>query len=285
MSRDAAAGGGALVVVGTPIGNLGDLSPRAVEALAAADVVACEDTRRTRALLSAAHVAGRRLLAVHEHNEAQRAAEIADLVGRGSRVALVTDAGMPAISDPGERVVAAVAAAGHPVVVVPGPSALVTALVASGLPSERFVFEGFLPRKGPARRRRLAALAGEPRTTVVYEAPHRVQGTVADLAEVCGADRAVTVARELTKLHEEVWRGTLAAAAEHLAARAPRGEYVLVVGGAPAPPDATDTDIEEALAGRLAAGDDRRAAVAGVASDLDVAKRRVYELARRLGGT
>ena len=284
MRRDAAAGAGALVVVGTPIGNLGDLSPRAVEALAGADVVACEDTRRTRALLSAANVAGRRLLAVHEHNEAQRAAEITDLVGRGGRVALVTDAGMPAISDPGERVVAAVAAAGLPVVVVPGPSALVAALVASGLPSERFVFEGFLPRKGSARHRRLAAVADEPRTTVLYEAPHRVQSTVADLAEACGADRRVAVARELTKVHEEVWRGTLAAAAEHLASRTPRGEYVLVVGGAPAPPDATDADIEEALAGRIAAGDDRRAAVAGVASDLDVAKRRVYELARRLGG-
>ena len=284
MSRDdGPTGPGALVVVGTPIGNLGDLSPRAVDALAGADVVACEDTRRTRALLSAAGVGGRRLMAVHEHNEAQRAAEIVALIGRGTRVALVTDAGMPGISDPGERVVAAVAAARHPVEVVPGPSALVTALVASGLPSERFVFEGFLPRKGSRRRRRLTALAAELRTAVLYEAPHRVQATVADLADACGADRPVVLARELTKLHEEVWRGTLGGAAEHVAATAPRGEYVVVLGGAPEPPEASDADITEALEARIAAGDDRRAAVAGVASELDVAKRRVYELARGLG--
>ena len=274
----------ALVVVGTPLGNLGDLSPRAVEALAGADVIGCEDTRRTRALLTAAGVAGKRLVAVHEHNEAQRAEEIATLVRGGARVALVTDAGMPAISDPGQRVVAAVAAEGLRVDVVPGPSAVVTALVASGLPCERFTFEGFLPRKGSQRRRRLASLAGEPRTVVLYEAPHRVQETVADLAAVCGGDRPVALARELTKLHEEVWRGTLNEAVAHLTDRAPRGEYVVVVGGAPPPLDATDEEIEEALVDRMAAGDDRRAAVAGVASDLAVAKRRVYELARRLPG-
>ncbi|MFP5376406.1 MAG: 16S rRNA (cytidine(1402)-2'-O)-methyltransferase [Acidimicrobiia bacterium] len=276
-------GDGALVVVGTPLGNLGDLSPRAVEALAAAGVIACEDTRRTRALLSAAGVPGRRLLVVHDHNEAGRAAEVADLVASGARVALVTDAGMPGVSDPGQRVVAAVAARGLAVEVVPGPSAVVTALVASGLPSDRFAFEGFLPRKGPQRRRRLAAVAAEPRTVVVYEAPHRVRDTVADLAAACGGDRPAAIARELTKLHEEVWRGTLGGAVGHLADRPPRGEYVVVVGGAPAAPEASDAEIEEALEGRMAAGDDRRAAVAGVASDLDVAKRRVYELARHLG--
>jgi 16S rRNA (cytidine1402-2'-O)-methyltransferase len=274
----------ALVVVGTPLGNLGDLSPRAVEALAGADVITCEDTRRTRALLTAAGVTGKRLVAVHEHNEAQRAEEIATLVRDGARVALVTDAGMPAISDPGQRVVAAVAAEGLRVDVVPGPSAVVTALVASGLPSERFTFEGFLPRKGSQRRRRLASLAGEPRTVVLYEAPHRLRETVADLAAACGADRPVALARELTKLHEEVWRGNLGEAVADLADRAPRGEYVVVVGGAPPPPDATDEEIEEALVDRMAAGDDRRAAVAGVTSDLAVAKRRVYELARRLPG-
>ena len=277
-------GEAALVVVGTPLGNLGDLSPRAVEALAGADVVACEDTRRTRALLTAAGVAGRRLVAVHEHNEAQRAEEITALVRDGARVALVTDAGMPAISDPGQRVVAAVVAEGLRVDVVPGPSAVVTALVASGLPCERFAFEGFLPRKGSPRRRRLATLAGEPRTVVLYEAPHRVRETVADLAAACGEDRPVALARELTKLHEEVWRGTLGEAVADLADRTPRGEYVVVVGGAPPPPDASDEEIEEALVDRMAAGDDRRAAVAAVASGLAVAKRRVYELARRLPG-
>ena len=277
-------GEAALVVVGTPLGNLGDLSPRAVEALAGADVIACEDTRRTRALLTAAGDAGRRLVAVHEHNEAQRAEEITALVRDGSRVALVTDAGMPSISDPGQRVVAAVAAEGLPVDVVPGPSAVVAALVASGLPCERFVFEGFLPRTGSPRRRRLAALAGEPRTVVLYEAPHRVRETVADLAAACGDGRPVALARELTKLHEEVWRGTLGEAVADLSDRAPRGEYVVVVGGAPPPADASDEEIAEALVDRMAAGDDRRAAVAAVASDLAVAKRRVYELARRLPG-
>ena len=275
-----------LLVVGTPIGNLGDLTPRARDALATADVVACEDTRRTRTLLSAAGIpmAGRRLLAVHEHNEAEKAVVVVRLLSEGRRVALVTDAGMPAISDPGERVVAAVAAAGFPVTVVPGPSAMVAALAASGLPSARFVFEGFLPRKGPERRRRLEELAGERRTAVLYEAPHRARATIDDLLVACGPARAVVVARELTKLHEEVWRGTLAEAAGHLAAVAPRGEYVIVLGGAPEPAAATDTDIERALAARLGKGDDKRAAVTAVTRELDVAKRRVYEAVLRVTG-
>ena len=292
MNRDAhgekAAGGApALLVVGTPIGNLGDLTPRAREALAGADVVACEDTRRTRTLLSAAGIstAGKRLLAVHEHNEAERAATIAGLIAGGRRVALVTDAGMPAVSDPGERVVAAVAAAGLPVVVIPGPSAVVAALAASGLPSGRFVFEGFLPRKGVARRHRLDELAGESRTAVLYEAPHRTQATVDDLLAACGPDRPVVIARELTKLHEEVWRGTLAAAARDLADCTPRGEHVIVLGGAPQRPEATDDDIEGALVARLGAGDDKRTAVAAVTLELDVAKRRVYEAVLRLTRT
>lgn len=277
----------ALVVIGTPIGNLEDLSPRARRALAEAHVVACEDTRRTRALLSAAGVpvAGKRLLAVHEHNEAEKAAEIAGLVGGGRRVALVTDAGMPAISDPGERVVAAAAAAGLRVEIVPGPSALVAALAASGLPSARFVFEGFLPRKGPARRRRLAELAAERRTAVLYEAPHRVRATVEDLAGACGEQRPVVVARELTKVHEDVWRGTLGGAAARLAAVPARGEFVIVLGGADEPQPASDDDIERALASHFEAGADRRSAVAAVTLELDVAKRRVYEAAlRRTGG-
>jgi 16S rRNA (cytidine1402-2'-O)-methyltransferase len=273
----------ALVVVGTPIGNLGDLSPRAVAALAGADVVACEDTRRTRALLTAAEVTGKRLLAVHEHNEAEQAAAIVALLDGGRRVALVTDAGMPAISDPGRRVVEAAASAGHRVEVVPGPSALVAAVAVSGLRAERFVFEGFLPRRGPVRRQRLRALATEQRAVVLYEAPHRVVATVDDLATACGADRAVAVARELTKLHEEVWRGTLGGAVAHLATTTPRGEYVLVLEGAPEPAPATDEDIALALTARLRTGQDRRSAVAAVAGELEVGRRRVYELAVRLG--
>ena len=276
-------GQGRLVLVGTPIGNLGDISPRAVEALRAADVIACEDTRRTRALLSHLGLpAGHRLIAVHDHNEAGKVAGVLARLDRGELVAVATDAGMPGISDPGERLVAAVAAAGHIVETVPGPSAVLAALVVSGLPTARFCFEGFLPRKGRARAGRLAELAAEPRTTVIFEAPHRVHDLVVDLAGAVGGLRRVALARELTKLHEEVWRGTLAAAADHLSAGEPRGEYVVVLDGAPPPEPAGEADVEAALRDRLQAGTDKRAAVAGVAAALGVPKRMVYDAALRL---
>jgi 16S rRNA (cytidine1402-2'-O)-methyltransferase len=273
---------GRLTVVATPIGNLGDLSPRAVDTLRAADVIACEDTRHTRKLLSHAGIATPRLLAVHDQNEAAQVRTVLRLLEEGKRIALVSDAGIPGVSDPGERLVAAAAASGHLVDVVPGPSAVVAALVISGLPTGRFAFEGFLPRKGTERRQRLALVATDRRTTVLYEAPHRLAHTVADLVEACGPLRRVALARELTKLHEETWRGTLGGAVEHVAAREPRGEYVIVLDGAPdaGPPD--DGDIEAALHERLAAGDDKRAAVAAVAADLAVPKRRVYALALQL---
>ena len=278
------AGDGALVLVGTPIGNLGDLSPRAVDALATADTIACEDTRRTRALLSHLGVArGRRLVAVHDHNEAGAVGDVLARLDRGERVVVVTDAGMPGISDPGERLVAAAAAAGHAVEVVPGPSALVAALVVSGLSTSRFSFEGFLPRKGSARAQRLAEIAADPRTTVLFEAPHRVRQTVADLAEVAGGLRRVALVRELTKLHEGVWRGTLAGALDHLSQQEPRGEYVVVVDGAPPPEPAGEADVEEALRSRLDAGVDKRSAIAEVATALGVPKRAVYDVALRMG--
>jgi 16S rRNA (cytidine1402-2'-O)-methyltransferase len=274
---------GRLLLVGTPIGNLGDLSPRAVEALTTADTIACEDTRRTRALLSHLGVpGGRRLLAVHDHNEAAEVANVLSRLDQGERVVVVTDAGMPGISDPGERLVAAAAAAGHAVEVVPGPSALLAALVVSGLSTSRFCFEGFLPRKGAARRQRLAEVAAEPRTTVIFEAPHRVRQSVADLAEAAGGTRRVAVARELTKLHEEVWRGTLAGAVDHLSAREPRGEYVIVLDGAPPADPVGQTDVETALRARLEAGTDKRSAIADVAATLGVPKRVVYDIALRL---
>ena len=270
---------GALVLVGTPIGNLGDLSPRAVEALATADTIACEDTRRTRALLSHLGLpAGRRLLAVHDHNEAAQVEGVLARLDNGEQVVVVTDAGMPGISDPGERLVAA-AAAGHAVEVVPGPSAFVAALVVSGLSTSRFCFEGFLPRKGPSRTRRLAEVAADLRTTILYEAPHRVRQTVADLAAAAGDLRRVAVARELTKLHEEVWRGTLGGAVEHLTTKAPRGEYVIVLDGAPAPEPAGEADVEAALRARLDAGSDKRTAIAEVTAALGVPKRIVYDIA------
>ena len=269
-----------LVLVGTPIGNLGDLSPRAVDVLRTADTIACEDTRRTRALLSHLGLpAGRRLLAVHDHNEAGEVANVLTRLDKGEQVVVVTDAGMPGISDPGERLVAAAAAAGHTVEVVPGPSAMIAALVVSGLPTSRFAFEGFLPRKGTARAHRLAEIAADTRTTVLFEAPHRVRETVADLAAVAGELRRVALVRELTKLHEEVWRGTLAAAVDHLTAKEPRGEYVVVLDGAPPAAPAQEADVEAALRVRLEAGADKKAAIAEVAAELRVPKRVVYDAA------
>jgi 16S rRNA (cytidine1402-2'-O)-methyltransferase len=270
---------GRLVLVGTPIGNLGDLAPRAVAALAAAHVVCCEDTRRTGKLLQHAGVRAASLKVVNDHTEAAAVTDVVARLGRGEVVAVVSDAGMPGISDPGERLVAAAVEAGFAVEVVPGPSAAVTALVVSGLPAGRFAFEGFLPRKGSGRTERLAALAGERRTVVLYEAPHRVARTLADLAEACGPDRPVALARELTKLHEETWRGTLAAAVRHVAEVDPRGEYVVVLGGAPAPAEVTDAAIERALLDARAHGATTRDAVAEVTAALGVPKRRVYGLA------
>ncbi len=270
---------GRLVLVGTPIGNLGDLTPRAIEALAAADLVCCEDTRRTGRLLQHAGVRARELRVVNDHTEDRSVADVLARIGRGEVVAVVSDAGMPGISDPGEQLVAAVAEAGHTIEVVPGPSAAVTALVASGLPAGRFVFEGFLPRKGSGRTQRLSVVAAERRTVVLYEAPHRVARTLADLAAACGGGRRIVLARELTKLHEELWRGPLADAVDHVAHVEPRGEYVLVLDGAPAPAEVTDADIVEALDRARGAGASTRDAIAEVVAELGVPKRRVYALA------
>lgn len=276
-----AAASGALVLVATPIGNLGDLAPRAVEALRAADVVACEDTRHSGKLLHHAGVTARRLVAVHGHNEAEQAARLVSEMAAGARVALISDAGTPGISDPGERLVAAAVAAGVPVETVPGPSAVIAALVVSGLPTARFCFEGFLPRKGRERGERLAALAAENRTSVLYEAPHRIRATLEDLAASCGGDRRIAVARELTKRFEEVWRGTLAGAVAWAGEDAARGEFVLVLEGA-AHEAATAGEVDEALRRHLAAGESTREAVAAVAAGLSVPKRQVYAAALRL---
>lgn len=279
-----ASGRGRLVLVATPIGNLGDLPPRAVEALAGADVVACEDTRRTGRLLEAAGVVARRLVVVNDHTEAGASAELLGIVRGGGVVALVTDAGTPGIADPGERLVAAAAADGLEVDLVPGPSSPVAALVLSGLPTGRFVMEGFLPRRGPERTGRLAEVAAERRTTVLFEAPHRVVRTVADLAEACGPTRRVALCRELTKLHQEVWRGTLEGAAHHLEEVAPRGEYVVVVEGAPPPPGPTDADLAAAIAAERAAGATTRDAVDRVAALTGAPRRHVYAIALEGGG-
>jgi 16S rRNA (cytidine1402-2'-O)-methyltransferase len=281
---------GRLVLVATPIGNLGDLSPRARELLATADLICCEDTRRTRALLSASGITakgpkGDRLLSVHGHNEAARLERVAAAVAGGATVALVSDAGTPGISDPGAWLAAQLAAAGETVSTVPGPSSVLGALVVSGLPTDRFCVEGFLPRKGPERRRRLAALMADARTTVVLEAPSRVAATLAELAAADPA-RPVAVVRELTKLHEEVWRGTLGEAADAFAARDVRGEVVLVVGGAPAAAPASEAEVEAAV--QAALGDDPaagpRQVADRVAAELGVQRRRAYEAALRMRG-
>jgi 16S rRNA (cytidine1402-2'-O)-methyltransferase len=274
--------GAALVLVATPIGNLGDLSPRAIEALGRADVIACEDMRHSRKLLDHAGVHGPRLITVHDHNESDQVRTILSLLERGKRVALISDAGTPAISDPGQRVVSAVAARGHRIEVVPGPSAVIAALVISGLPTHRFTFEGFLPRKGSERSRRLATIGEAGCTTLLYEAPHRLGRTLTDLMETCGPIRQVVLVRELTKLHEEVWRGTLKGAVDHVADVAPRGEYVIVLGSAPPRGHIEDNVIVDALDGRLSSGVDRKTAIADVASTLSVPKRRVYDLAVKM---
>ncbi len=272
---------GVLVVVGTPIGNLDDLAPRAVEALAGADLVVCEDTRRARKLLSAAGVPARPMVAANDHTEAGQVARVMDHLRAGATVALTSDAGLPGISDPGERLVRAAASEGFEVRVVPGPSAALAGLVVSGLATGRFVFEGFLPRRGSGRDERLAALAGERRTIVLYEAPHRLVRTLADLASALGPRRRVALCRELTKLHEETWRGTLEDAVRRGEEVEPRGEYVIVVDGAPAPADATDDELSGALHRLRADGLSTRDAVAEVASAYDVPRRRVYDLATR----
>jgi 16S rRNA (cytidine1402-2'-O)-methyltransferase len=271
---------GALVLVATPIGNMGDLSPRAVEALRTADAICCEDTRRTGRLLALAGVERTSpLLVVNDHTEAGRIGDVLALLARGQRVAVVTDAGTPGISDPGERLVRAAADEGYTIEVVPGPSAAVAGLVASGLPTGRFVFEGFLPRKGSGRTQRLAELAGERRTVVLYEAPHRLTRTLADLSAAFGDERRVAIARELTKLHEEVWRGTIGEAVGWVAQHEPRGEFVIVVDGAPPPGDATDDDVRTAVDDALQRGLSARDAASVVASALGVPKRRAYAIA------
>jgi 16S rRNA (cytidine1402-2'-O)-methyltransferase len=275
------AGTGVLVLVSTPIGNLGDLPPRAVEALRNAALICCEDTRRTGRLLTYAGISGVRMAITNEHTEVARVGEVLDLLATGATVAVVTDAGTPGISDPGSRLVRAVLDAGHTVSAVPGPAALVMALVVSGFDTTRFVFEGFVPRTGRDRAARLATIAAETRTVVLYEAPHRIGRTVDDLSAACGPRRRVALARELTKLHEEVWRGTLSDAAAHLVDAPPRGEYVVVVEGAVTVDagEVTDDQLRVALVTALAGGADRRAAVATVMAAHRVPKRRVYDIA------
>ena len=274
-----ATSGGALVLVATPIGNLGDMTQRAIEALQSADVICCEDTRHSGKLLAHFGVTGKKLIVINEHTEYDAREEIVLLVTSGSVVALITDAGTPGISDPGERLVVAVTEAGGNVTAAPGASALTMALVISGLPTSRFVFEGFLPRSGAERTDRLAMATTESRTIVLYEAPHRLAKTLSDLTTACGAMRRVVLARELTKLHEQIWRGTLQDANMLVAVTEPRGEYVIILEPAKPPAPPTDEELLAAIKAEIAKGVSRKDSAARVSARFGVAKRHVYELA------
>jgi 16S rRNA (cytidine1402-2'-O)-methyltransferase len=277
----------ALVLVATPIGNLGDLSERAVSELRDADVVAAEDTRRTRALLTHLGISGAgRLKSVHAHNEQAAARQIVGIVAAGQRVVYVSDAGTPGIADPGERLVRACVDAGLPVEVVPGPSAALAALVLSGLPTSRFRFEGFLPRKGTARAERIADIVDADSTVVLYESPHRVIATLHDLHEALGPDRAIAVARELTKRYEEVVRGRIADVVARVdAGSAARGEHVIVVGPAARNDHVDDETLTRAVVDAIGSGASARDAAARVARDLGVPRRRAYDAALRVRAT
>ncbi|WP_370518067.1 16S rRNA (cytidine(1402)-2'-O)-methyltransferase [Micromonospora sp. MP36] len=270
---------GRVVLLGAPLGNPADASARFREVLATADVVAAEDTRRlTRLARDLGVTVAGRIVSYFEGNEERRTPELVDVLGAGYTVALVTDGGMPSVSDPGYRLVRAALDAGFPVTAAPGPSAVTTALALSGLPCDRFCFEGFLPRTPAARRSRLRALAAEERTLVLFEAPHRIAGALADLAAAFGSDRPAALCRELTKTYEEVVRRPLGELAEWAAAGEPRGEITLVVAGAP-PAAATrpdDDTLRAAVAAREAAGLSRRDAVTEVAAEYGLRRREVY---------
>jgi 16S rRNA (cytidine1402-2'-O)-methyltransferase len=268
---------GILYVIATPLGNPGDLPPRAVEALRASEVIFAEDTRTARALL-AAHGLDRPTHSCFDANEAARAAEAAALLAAGQTVGLVSEAGMPAVSDPGYRLVRAAIDAGARVVPVPGPAALLLALVGSGLPTDRFFFAGFPPRKPGPRRALFATLRALPATLIFYESPHRVAATLADLRDALG-DRPACVARELTKTHEEFVRGTLASLAERYSADRPLGEVTLVVGGAPEDAVAeTDDELKERAAALLAAGQSARDVAQELAEESGRPRREIYDL-------
>jgi 16S rRNA (cytidine1402-2'-O)-methyltransferase len=271
---------GRLVLAATPIGDVEDASPRLRRLLAESEVVAAEDTRRLRALAARMGVTiGGRVVSYHEHNEGERAGELLDVVRGGGTVVVVTDAGMPSVSDPGFRVVAAAVQAGLPVTAAPGPSAVLTALALSGLPTDRFCFEGFPPRKPGERSRALAELASERRTLIFFEAPHRLAQTLAAMADAFGAQRPAAVCRELTKTYEEVVRGPLDELAAWAAAGEVRGEIAVVVGGAVGQPAATTADLVAEVLARADSGERLKDAVADVAETARVPKRDLYAAA------
>jgi 16S rRNA (cytidine1402-2'-O)-methyltransferase len=287
MARMSVDSPGVLVVAGTPIGDVDDAPPALGRELAAADVVAAEDTRRVRRLAGALGVRiGGRVVSYFDGNEAARTPYLVEALRSGERVLLVSDAGMPSVSDPGYRLVEAAVAAGVRVTVVPGPSAALAALAVSGLPADRFCFEGFLPRRAGERNRRLTALAAEQRTLVFFESRHRLAATLAAMRDAFGEQRPAAVCRELTKTHEEIRRGSLGELASWTAGGDVLGEITLVVAGAAdAVPATTAADAAAMVAEREAVGDDRKEAIAAVAREVGLPKRVVYAaVAARRGG-
>jgi 16S rRNA (cytidine1402-2'-O)-methyltransferase len=272
---------GIVVLAATPIGDVADASPRLVAELTNADVIAAEDTRRLRRLLERLGIETRaRILSYFDGNEARRTDELVRALGEGARVVVVSDSGMPLVSDPGYRLVTAAVARGFRVTAAPGPSAVLTALAISGLPVDRFCFEGFLPRRAAERARRLGQLAAEPRTMIFFEAPHRAAATLSAMAIAFGADRRGAVCRELTKTYEEVRRGSLQELADWAASDV-RGEVTLVIGGATQPTPDVQLAAEEAL-GLVAGGMKLKAAVTQVARQHGVAKNAVYDVTLKM---
>ncbi|PSB07110.1 16S rRNA (cytidine(1402)-2'-O)-methyltransferase [filamentous cyanobacterium CCP1] len=270
---------GTLYIVGTPIGNLEDMTFRAIDTLQKVHLIAAEDTRHTGKLLHYFQITTPQV-SYHDHNRRSRHPELLKRLQQGEAVALVTDAGMPGISDPGYELVKDCVEHGIVVVPVPGVSAVVTALSASGLPTDRFTFEGFLPAKGQERRDRLEALRSESRTIILYESPHRLRQTLQELGEILGGERVIVLARELTKLHEEFWRGSLKAAIEHYQTKEPQGEFTLVVAGAEiSEPLLSESALKTELQQLLQQGLSRSQASRQLAQKTSLSRRQIYQLA------
>ncbi|MGF1938184.1 MAG: 16S rRNA (cytidine(1402)-2'-O)-methyltransferase [Nostoc sp. ChiQUE02] len=273
---------GTLYVVGTPIGNLEDMTFRAVRILQTVDIIAAEDTRHTGKLLQHFQVKTPQV-SYHEHNRTSRIPELLEHLVNDKAIALVSDAGMPGISDPGYELVKACIEAGITVVPIPGASAAITALSAAGLPTDRFVFEGFLPAKSQQRQEHLESLQTESRTLIFYESPHRLRDTLQDLALVWGSDRQIVLGRELTKLYEEFWRGTIAEAIAHYSQREPQGEYTLVVAGIPPnQPQLTEEELKAELKQLISQGISRSQASRQLAKFTSLPRRQLYQLALSL---
>lgn len=275
---------GTLYIVGTPIGNLEDMTFRAIAVLRQVSYIAAEDTRHTGKLLQHFQITTPQI-SYHDHNRQERLPDLLHRLQQGGSIALVSDAGMPGISDPGYELVKACTEAEITVVPIPGACAVTTALSAAGLSTERFVFEGFLPPKGQARRDRLEALQNEPRTIVLYESPHRLRQTLQDLQMRMGSERMIVLARELTKLHEQFWRGTLAAAVDYHQAREPQGEFTLVLAGHKAAPvQLSEAALLAELQALIDQGLSRSQASRQLAQQTALSRRQIYQLALTIGG-